>query len=124
MSMALGGDPGYARRRFATIIRGTTPRTMMPASPFQMPDYVISRVMQKRGRLRVFDRFAPAETALVVIDMQRYYIGDRAAPLAIIPAINRLAAGFRAKGAAVAWVSMTAGEGGQSLWPLYHEYFF
>ena len=96
----------------------------MPATPFQMPDYVIDRVMKKRGRLRVFERFAPHETALVVIDMQRFYIGDRAAPLAIIPTINRLARGFRDRGAAVAWVSMTAGEGGRSLWPLYHEHFF
>jgi ureidoacrylate peracid hydrolase len=96
----------------------------MPATPFPMPDYVIDRVMKKRGKLRVFEHFVPAETALVVIDMQRFYIGDVAATLAIIPTINRLAAAFRARGGSVAWVSMTAGEGGKSLWPIYHEYFF
>ncbi len=89
-----------------------------------MPDYVIDRVMKKRGRLRVFDRFAGPETALVVIDMQHFYVDDVPPAVAIIPHINRLAAGVRAAGGAVAWVSMTAGENGRSLWPLYHDNFF
>jgi len=89
-----------------------------------MPDYVLERVMQKRGRLRVFDRFEPSRTALVVIDMQNFYVADLPPALDIIPVINRLAQGFRAKGAAVAWVSMTAGQDGKSTWPLYHDYFF
>ena len=90
----------------------------------EMPDYVIDRVMKKRGRLRVFDRFTAGRTALVVIDMQRFYMDGQPATVAIVPAINRLAADLRGKGGTVAWVSMTAGEGGRSLWPLYHEHFF
>jgi len=93
-------------------------------TPFEMPTYVIGRVMNKRGRLRVFDRFEAFETALVVIDMQKFYVADVQPALDIIPNINRLAAAFRAKGAAVAWVKMTAGRDGKSLWPLYHDYFF
>jgi nicotinamidase-related amidase len=89
-----------------------------------MPDYVVSRVMKKRGRLHVFDRFAARETALVVIDMQKFYVTDVPEAVAIIPNINRLARGFREKGATVAWVQMTAGRDGTSLWPLYHDYFF
>ncbi len=92
--------------------------------PYVMPDYVISRVLTKRGRLRVFESFKADETALVVIDMQKFYVSDVQPAIDIIPNINRLAAGFRAKGAMVAWVKMTAGRGGQSLWPLYHDYFF
>jgi len=91
---------------------------------FEMPAYVIGRVMNKRGRLRVFDRFEAAETALVVIDMQKFYVADVQPALDIIPNINRMAAAFRAKGAMVAWVKMTAGHNGKSLWPLYHDYFF
>lgn len=90
----------------------------------EMPGYVIERVMQKRGRLRVFDRFDPARTALVVIDMQHFYVADVPPAVAIVPTINRLASACRSRGAHVAWVSMTAGEGGRSLWPLYHEHFF
>ena len=89
-----------------------------------MPAHVIERVMQKRGRLRLFDRLDPARTALVIIDMQRFYVEGLPSALKIIPVINRLAAGFRNKGAVVAWVSMTAGKDGKSLWPLYHDYFF
>jgi nicotinamidase-related amidase len=89
-----------------------------------MPAYVIERVMRKRGRLRVFDHFDPAETALVVIDMQKFYVADVGPALAIIPNINRLAAAFRARGGVVAWVKMTAGDNGKSLWPVYHDYFF
>lgn len=89
-----------------------------------MPSHVVERVMQKRGRMRIFDRFEPSRTALVVIDMQRFYVEGLPPATRIIPVINRLAQGFRAKGASVAWVSMTAGEDGKSLWPLYHDYFF
>lgn len=93
-------------------------------SSVTMPAHVIERVMQKRGRLRLFDRFSPQQSALVIIDMQRFYVEGLPSAQRIIPVINQLAAGFRAKGAVVAWVSMTAGKDGQSLWPLYHDYFF
>lgn len=89
-----------------------------------MPPHVLERVMQKRGRLRIFDHFQPQHSALVIIDMQRFYVEGLPAALQIIPVINRLAKGFREKGGLVAWVSMTAGENGKSLWPLYHDYFF
>ena len=96
----------------------------MSDTPYEMPSYVIGRVMTKRGRLRVFDHFKAAETALVVIDMQKFYVADVGPAIAIIPNINRLAAAFRADGGMVAWVQMTAGRDGKSLWPLYHDYFF
>ncbi|EHL96422.1 isochorismatase family protein [Acetobacteraceae bacterium AT-5844] len=97
---------------------------MTAPAPFEMPPYVIDRVMKKRGRLRVFERFEPARTALVVIDMQAFYVTDVPPAVAIIPNINRMARSFRERGASVAWVKMTAGQDGRSLWPLYHERFF
>lgn len=97
---------------------------MTSLAPYEMPPYVIDRVMKKRGRLRVFERFAPRETALVVVDMQKFYVSDVPPAVAIVPNINKLAATFRARGGHVAWVKMTAGENGRSLWPLYHDYFF
>jgi len=92
--------------------------------PFEMPAYVIDRVMKKRGRFRVFDHFEPAQSALVVIDMQVFYVTDVPPAVAIVPNINRLAKAFRERGGTVAWVKMTAGENGKSLWPLYHDLFF
>lgn len=97
---------------------------MTEPTQFQMPQYVLDRVMKKRGRLRVFDRFEPRETALVVIDMQEFYVRDVPEAVAIIPNINKLARAFRERGGHVAWVSMVAGDNGQSLWPIYHDYFF
>jgi ureidoacrylate peracid hydrolase len=97
---------------------------MQPPTAYEMPSYVIDRVMKKRGRRRVFDRFEPWQTALVVVDMQTFYVSDVPPALAIIPNINRLASVFRARGGHVAWVKMTAGQNGKSLWPLYHDYFF
>ena len=97
---------------------------MTEPAQFKMPQYVIDRVMKKRGRRRVFERFEPRESALVVIDMQEFYVRDVPTAVAIIPNINRLARAFRERGGHVAWVSMVAGEAGRSLWPLYHDVFF
>ena len=105
------------RKLFRTI-------AMTAPKPFEMPAYVIDRVMKKRGRLRVFDHFEPKESALVVVDMQTFYVSDVPPAIAIIPNINRLARAFRERGGTVAWVKMTAGEDGKSLWSLYHDYFF
>jgi ureidoacrylate peracid hydrolase len=93
-------------------------------NPYGMPAYVIERIMEKRGRLTVFDSFDPRETALLVIDMQRFYVGEIPSVLGIIPNINRLAAHVRAGHGLVAWLGMTAGDGGQSRWHVYHDNFF
>ena len=91
-----------------------------------IPDYVIERIMAKRGRLHVFDRFAPSKTALVVIDMQNFFVAEVETAKSICPNINRLADAVRARGGTVAWVLLTVAEemDGPSLWPIYHDYFF
>ncbi len=93
---------------------------------FEMPQQVIDRVMEKRGRRNVFSSFDPERTAFAVIDMQNFFVNGVEPCLAIIPNINRLAARLRAAGGRVVWVSLTVAEtpDGPSLWPLYHEYFF
>ncbi len=94
------------------------------SNPYGFPDYVIERVLAKRGRLTVFDRFDPKRTALLVVDMQNFYVGEIASVVGIIPNINRIAANLRAKGGAVVWLGMSAGAGGQSRWSVYHDHFF
>jgi ureidoacrylate peracid hydrolase len=89
-----------------------------------MPAYVIQRIMEKRGRLTVFDAFDPAETALLNIDMQRFYVGEIPSVVGIIPNINRLAARMRELGGLVVWLGMTAGASGESRWHVYHDNFF
>ena len=95
------------------------------SNPYGFPQYVIDRVLAKRGRLPVFDRFDPRKTALLVIDMQNFYVGEIESVVGIIPNINALAARLRALGGLVVWVGMSAGEaGGASRWRIYHDHFF
>jgi ureidoacrylate peracid hydrolase len=92
----------------------------------EIPDYVIERIMAKRGKLNVFDTFDPAKTALVVIDMQNFFVAEVETAISICPNINKLADVVRDKGGVVAWVKLTVAEelDGPSLWPIYHDYFF
>ncbi|RMF07621.1 MAG: cysteine hydrolase [Alphaproteobacteria bacterium] len=95
---------------------------------FEMPQYVIDRVIKKRGRLHVFDELDPTKTALVVIDMQNAFVKGKVkaeTALAIMPTINRLGAELREMGGHVAWVQLQAGTpDGKSIAELYHKYFF
>ncbi len=92
----------------------------------KIPDYVIERIMAKRGKLEVFDKFEAAKTAFLVIDMQNFYVAEVDTAISIVPNINRIAEACRAKGVPVIWVIMKCAEeeGAPSQWPLYHEYFF
>jgi ureidoacrylate peracid hydrolase len=95
-------------------------------SDFQMPQHVIDRVMEKRGRLNVFDSFDPKKTAFLVIDMQNFFVNGVQPCLDIMPDINRLAGKVRDAGGLVVWVVLTVAEteDGPSLWPIYHDNFF
>ncbi|MCC5983020.1 MAG: cysteine hydrolase [Rhodobacteraceae bacterium] len=92
----------------------------------EIPQYVIDRIMAKRGRLEVFDSFDPARTAMLVVDMQNFYVAEVDTAKSIVPNINRLAEVCRAKGVPVIWVIMTVAEaeGAPSQWALYHDHFF
>ena len=91
-----------------------------------IPDYVIERIMAKRGKREVFDSFAADKTAFLVIDMQHFYVAEVDTAISIVPNVNRIAAACRAKGVPVIWVIMRCAEeeGAPSQWPLYHQYFF
>jgi len=91
-----------------------------------IPQYVLDRIQAKRGRLNVFDRFDAANTALVVIDMQNFFVAEVETARSIVPNINRLADVVRRRGGLVAWVLLTVADkiDGPSKWPIYHDYFF
>ena len=92
----------------------------------KIPDYVIDRIMAKRGKLEVFDRFEADKTAFLVIDMQNFYVAEVDTAISIVPNINRIAAVCRERGVPVVWVIMRCAEkeGAPSQWALYHQYFF
>src|SRR5690606_27303694 len=101
-------------------------RSLPVPHPLAIPQYVLDRIEAKRGRLHVFDRFEPRATAMVVLDMQNFFVAEVETARSIVPNINRLAGAVRARGGLVAWVQLTVAEtaDGPSLWPIYHDYFF
>jgi len=77
--------------------------------PTDLPPEIIDRLMQRRGRVHMFDELDPARTALVVVDMQNAFCAEGApleVPLsrAIIPSITHMADALRDMGGTVAWV--------------------
>ncbi len=84
------------------------------------------RLQMRLGKLHPFDVIDPAKTALVVIDMQNYFVkqGHQSeVPLAreIVPNINRLAAELRQRGGHVVWVRNGTNDTRES-WSNYHNY--
>lgn len=74
------------------------------------PDVIETIKKRRGGRLHICETIEAAKTALVVIDMQNYFVAPGMAgevPIAreIVPNINRLAAALRAAGGTVAWVT-------------------
>lgn len=79
---------------------------------------IIDRVMERRGRLHVFERLDAHRTALIVIDMQNAFVAKDApveVPAArdIVPTINRLAAELRKHRVPVIWVCHQNEAGGR-----------
>ena len=89
------------------------------------PD-VAERVLKRRGQYNVVTRLEPAKTALIVIDMQNYFV-EPGAPVevpgarAVVPAINRLAGATRAAGGTVVWVQMTHDASDLNTWSVFYE---
>ena len=80
----------------------------------KMASYFTERAKSKRnGRLNAYEMIAPEKTALVVVDMQDYFLVDGMPSCIkggtdIIPDINRLAAAVRETGGRVIWIQTEA----------------
>jgi ureidoacrylate peracid hydrolase len=90
---------------------------------------IIDRVLERRGRLHLFEALAPGETALAVIDMQNTFVAPGApaeVPAArdVVPALNELTCALRAQGVLVIWITH-ANERGKngSDWPAFFDHF-
>ncbi len=92
----------------------------------EIPQSVIDRVIEKRGRRNVFDRFEAKKTALLVVDMQNFFVDGCEPAASIVPNINRLAHGMRERGVKVIWIQMVMADraGAPSNFPIYHQHFF
>lgn len=93
---------------------------------FAIPDSIKERVIARQGVLHPYDVFDGAKTALVVVDMQNYFVapnhpGAIAMARQIVPNINRLARGVRAIGGKVVWIQ-TSAKGGMRTWANHHNH--
>jgi ureidoacrylate peracid hydrolase len=92
-----------------------------------IPQPIIDRVIQRRGKEHVFEDFDPAQTALIVVDLQNAFmmpgVAHAEVPEAreIVPNVNRLAAALRAAGGTVVWIVTTYDEAIDKEWSIYYR---
>jgi ureidoacrylate peracid hydrolase len=91
-----------------------------------IPTHVLERVIRRAGRPHPFDVIEPAKTALVIIDMQNYFMkpgfqGEVPMARKIVPTVNRLAAATRELGGHVVWVKNTT-TGTRESWSVLHDW--
>jgi|SRR5579871_1304189 len=94
--------------------------------PYSVPDDVRQRVLRRKGKLIENEAIDAARSALVVVDMQNYFVAEGfpaevPAARAIVPSINAAAAAMRARGGLVVWVQTSAAEG-LTRWGNHHRY--
>ncbi|MEK7943505.1 cysteine hydrolase [Pigmentiphaga sp. YJ18] len=87
---------------------------------------IIDRVVARRGRLHAYETIAAANTALVVIDLQNYFMKPEypsSVPAAreIVPKVNEAARVVRSRGGTVVWVS-TSSDGAEKFWSVMHDH--
>ena len=76
---------------------------------FDIPADYVKRILTRQGRPHLCETFDGLKTALVVVDMQNYYLTKpytAACAMAqeIVPNVNRLAAALRKAGGKVVWL--------------------
>ena len=92
-----------------------------------IPQSVVDRVVERRGREHVYEDLDPAKTALVVVDMQNAFmlpgVAHALCPMAekIVPNINRLAQAVRETGGSVVWIKTTYTPETLRDWSTYYE---
>ena len=93
---------------------------------YRVREHVRQRVLKRKGRPLSLDAIDCARAALLVVDMQNYFVAPgfpQEVPVAreIVPAINRMAAAMRSAGGTVAWIQTTA-TGALETWGNHHRY--
>jgi len=89
---------------------------------FTMPQWAIDRVMERRGKLHIFDDINPQKTALIVVDLQNGFMVPEHTPspvktsIGTVPNVNRLAAALRETGGKVVWIKNTINETNLDEW--------
>jgi len=81
--------------------------------PFSLSEQTVARMVAKQGRAHMIEHVEPARTALIVVDMQNYFMApgqqfETPTARAIVPNVNRLARALRGAGGSVVWIENVA----------------
>jgi ureidoacrylate peracid hydrolase len=90
-----------------------------------IPEDVIARVVQRRGKWHAHADVAARDTALVVVDLQNYFMApgqqvEIPAAREIVPNVNRLARALRDAGGRVFWIRTIFNNDAATGWSHYH----
>src|SRR5712671_4337189 len=118
----------------ATVARSRPRRDNLASSraepsmhTLSIPQSVVARVIERRGREHIYENLDPAKTALVVVDMQNAFmlpgVAHALCPMAekIVPNIYRLAQAVRQTGGTVIWIKTTFKVDARKNWSTYFE---
>ncbi len=92
--------------------------------PYRLPAAAKSSVAGKLGSSHSLSALSPKQTALLVVDMQNYFMApgqQLETPVAreIVPNVNRLAGALRDAGGTIVWIRNRTPEGSSLEWPSY-----
>jgi len=93
---------------------------------YAVPDHIRARVIRLQGKPFALDSIDAARAALVVVDMQNYYVAEgfpshSPQAIEIVPNINRMAAAVRAAGGKVVWIQTDSAQA-LAKWGKHHKY--
>lgn len=93
-------------------------------SNIDFPDDFIESIKSARGKLHVIDHLEPMKTALIVVDMQNFFVEEGQAlevPAAreLAPNINLLTEAMRTSGGTVVWIKMTLNDEDLDKWSVF-----
>jgi ureidoacrylate peracid hydrolase len=88
----------------------------------------VSRAIERRGRLRVFDSLNPNRTAHIVVDLQNGFmapgqVAEIATAREIVPKVNRISTALRAAGGLVIYIQNTFDPVAVASWSTFFEHF-
>lgn len=96
--------------------------------PASIRQFIVDRLIARRGRVHWFERLDPKRSALAVVDMQSMFCepgapGEVQAARGIVDSINRLTRALRAIGVPVFWVlHANRQRGNASDWDLFFDH--
>lgn len=93
---------------------------------YGIPQEIVDTVIARRGKVHCLERIDPERSALVIVDMQNYFVhpgfqGEVPPAREIIPAINRVAQAVRSHGGTIVWIQ-TESDGADRDWSFLHRH--